>query len=579
MTVIELYGETYPELVRHQETILETITREEDQFQKTLEKATHHLESLFEFLHLDGKTIISGEQAADIYTTYGMPMEITRDIAQERGFSVYETGFTEAMEAHRRASGAGKAMGELGGEDVSVYRKLRQDLLEEGLLPSEGVSLNPYLKPSELSLDSRIIAILKNSNPVENADPGDEIEVVLPETIFYIESGGQVSDTGMIMGKKELSEGKPSFIIHVTGTRKPAAGVITHLGKVLRGNPRVGESVIVKVDSQKRMDIMRNHTATHLLHAALRSILGNHARQAGSLVAANRLRFDFTHPEALTFSEIKEIEAYVNEKILSNYHLDITYKPLEDALETGAIALFGEKYSDQVRNITIGDMTPFSNELCGGTHVESTADIGIFLITSESSVAAGVRRIEAITGRKAYELVQQRFQKLEKVSSLLGIQPQEVVGSTQNLIDELKTVKRQLAELQVRQTTDQFLIQLEGTHRVNDINVLTVKLKDVDIDSLRKLSDIYRKRYPKNGIIVLTSVIENRPIIIAAVTENLVSLGIKAGDLAGFVAKQLGGGGGGKPTLAQAGGKDVKKIDEALNSVLGWVQKKSNKQS
>ncbi len=574
LTVVQLYGETYPELVRNQETILETITREEEQFQKTLEKATDYLESTFDLLEKEGKRNLTGAQAADIYTTYGMPLEITRDIAQERGFLVNEAGFAEAMEEHRRASGAGKAMGELNGEDVDVYRQIFSDLQKNGVIPPEGVLDNPYQEPDNLILDSKILAIIKDSCPVNSISPGDEVEIILPETIFYIESGGQVSDTGMITARKEQTEGEPNFVIKVTGTRKPAAGIITHTGIVVRGNPKVGDLVTANVDRRRRKNIMRNHTATHLLHAALREILGKHARQAGSLVAPDRLRFDFTHPEALTSTEINEIEYYVNDKILSNFPLHTAYRPLEEALEDGAIALFGEKYASEVRNIKIGDAKPFSNELCGGTHVDNTADIGSFIITSESSVAAGIRRIEAVTGREAYNLIQQRFQILEEVCTLLGTRPQQLVEVSNNLTNELKTKTKQLSDLQTNLVIHNFDQALSRTIKVKDVDLLTIKFQDVDVDSLRLLSDRFRQYYPENGVVVLASIVNDRPSIIAAVTENLVKRGVKAGDLAGFVAKLLGGGGGGKSTIAQAGGKDVAKVDEALTRVTGWLEEK-----
>jgi alanyl-tRNA synthetase len=362
--------------------------------------------------------------------------------------------------------------------------------------------------------------------------------------------------------------------INITDIRNPAAGLITHVGTVVMGNPRVGDNVIVRVDSQRRVDIMRNHTATHLLHAALRKILGAHARQAGSLVAPDRLRFDFNHPEALSRQDIDEIERFVNEKILANLPLTIATKSLEDALDDGAIALFGEKYDDEVRSVSIGDTTPISKELCGGTHVESTGEVGTFIMISESSVAAGIRRIEAVTGRKAYELIQDKFRILNEAANTLGTQPEKLVDITLKFSNELREMKNQISDLRTKLASMQFEQKLNQTTKVNGINVLTAKLEDSDLDTLRTLADRFRLRHPKDGVIVLASIINERPMIIAAVTEDLIDLGIKAGDLANFVAKQLGGGGGGKPTLAQAGGKDITKIDDALLSVSEWVGEK-----
>ena len=273
-------------------------------------------------------------------------------------------------------------------------------------------------------------------------DEGDAVEVILSKTCFYVESGGQVSDTGIIHASQE-----PEWDIEVTDTRKPAAGVIVHVGKVVKGRPQVDDDVIAKVDVPRRQDIMRNHTATHLLHAELHKILGEHARQAGSLVAPDRLRFDFTHPEAIDAAHLEKIEAGVNGDILNNYHLNIISKPLVQAISEGAMALFGEKYGDTVRTITIGEDEPISYELCGGTHVGETGDIGLFLITSEGSTAAGVRRIEAVTGRNAYELVQKRFRILKQTAGLMGSAVDDVMGKTQALIEENEQNHKQINKL------------------------------------------------------------------------------------------------------------------------------------
>jgi alanyl-tRNA synthetase len=572
LTVSDLYGEAYPELVKNEDVILRTITGEEKQFQKTIDKATIYLDAILDDLASEGKVILSGDLAAEMYTTYGMPFEITRDIVQEQGFKVDESGFLDAMEAHRKASGAGKAMGDIGGEDVEVYRQLREDLRNNRLIPKEGVITNPYLKPQELSLESEIIAILKDSSPAKMAEPGDEVEIIIPKTIFYLEAGGQVSDTGTIVSKECDIKREPVFKIRIMDVRKPAAGIISHVGEVLRGAPKLGDQVIVQVNRQRRMDIMRNHTATHLLHAALQKVLGTHARQSGSLVAPDRLRFDFNHPEALSQNEINNVEQFVNDQILSNFTLNISYKSIEQALEGGAIALFGEKYEDEVRNITIGGDMPFSNELCGGTHVENTGAIGIFIITSEGSVAAGIRRIEAVTGRKAYEIIQRERQIIREVSHIIDAGTDQLVSKAGGLIDNIKTLRNENDNLRETLLLIKFEKILAETIKINDLNLLTAKLPNADADSLRRMTDRFRQDYPDDGIIVLASVVNDRPLIIVAVTENLVSRGIKAGDLAGFVAMQLGGGGGGRPTIAQAGGKNVEKIGEALESVSEWVK-------
>ena len=318
---------------------------------------------------------------------------------------------------------------------------------------------------------------------------------------------------------------------------------------------------------------MRNHTATHLLHAALNQVLGPHARQAGSLVAPDRLRFDFTHPEALTYNQIEQIESFVNNKILENYKLDIQYRSLQDALETGAIALFGEKYDETVRNIQIGREDIFSNELCGGTHVEETNDIGIFTITSESSIAAGIRRIEAITGREAFRQYQERRKLLNQVAEKMGVSPDQVVEKADALNESINALQKQIAALRKNMASLQFTRVLDDTIDMGEVKVLTAHVRDADANTLRQLTDQFRSRNPNAGVIVLGTVQNDKPIMIAAVTEDLVNKGIKAGDLVKYVAQQVGGGGGGKPTIAQAGGRDASKLDKALASVPDWLHK------
>ncbi|HIE56884.1 MAG TPA: alanine--tRNA ligase [Anaerolineales bacterium] len=571
--VIEHYGGFYPELRKNRAAILATITREEEQFQRTLDRATARLTRLLDQLEANGERVLSGAQAADLYTTLGMPFEITRDIAQERGLEVDERGFREAMESHRLASGAGKAMGALGGEDVDVYRHLRDELQAAGKLPSEGVDYNPYADPRDLKFESELLALMVDGRPVETAAPGDHVEVLLPETRFYVESGGQVSDMGEINARLPGDNAEP-WRIRITEMRKPAAGIIVHVGEVVSGNPKVGDAVVAAVDAHRRKDIMRNHTATHLLHAALHEILGPHARQAGSLVAPDRLRFDFTHPEALTYEQIEAIERYVNDKILDNYELDVQYRSLQEALDNGAIALFGEKYSEVVRNIRMGETEIFSNELCGGTHVEETNDIGIFMITHEGSAAAGIRRIEAITGREAFRQLQERRRLLNQVAAKMGTSPEKVVERAEALNETLNGMQKQIAALRQNLANMQFTNVLDNTMSLGEINVLTAHVRDASPETLRQLADQFRQRYPEGGVLVLGTVQNGKPLMIAAVTEDLIGRGIKAGDLVKFVAQQVGGGGGGRPTMAQAGGRDPEKLDDALASVPGWLEEK-----
>ena len=563
--VIDHYGDFYPELVRNKETILDNLTREERRFQRTVEQGMAHLEEMLNEVKQAGNKVLDGAKAFDLYATHGMPLELTRDVAQEQGLDVDQEGFRKAMDEHRLASGAGKAFGPLGGENVDVYRQLVESLQAEGKLPASGVAYNPY---EGFEVEGTVLALLRDGQPVQEAHTGDVVEVLLPATCFYVEAGGQVSDTGTIVSIKE-----PRWEIRVEDTRKPAAGVIVHVGEVVRGKPTAGDDAIATVDIQRRRDIMRNHTATHLLHAELHAVLGRHARQAGSLVAPDRLRFDFTHPEALSAEQLEKIEAGVNRAIYADHSLNIKFKPLSQAIEEGAMALFGEKYAETVRTITIGGEEPFSYELCGGTHVETTGDIGIFIITSEGSAAAGIRRIEAITGREAYRFIQHRFKILKEVANLLEAGIEETPHKAASLLEDRQRLEKQNSKLRQQLVSAEFEKALTGVRQVGEVQVLAAVLSDADADTLRQMTDRFRQSV-KSGVIVLGSAQDNRPILIAAITEDLVKKGWNASALIKEVAAVVGGGGGGKPNLAQAGGKDASRLSEAMQKVLPWVQAK-----
>jgi alanyl-tRNA synthetase len=563
--VVDNYEEAYPELTRNRTSIFETITQEERRFQRTLESGVNHLENLLTNMRAQGKTEIPGDQAFDLYATYGLPLEITRDIVREQGLDVDEGGFIAAMDQHRVDSGAGQAIGEMGGADAEFYRNLITDLQTKAALPGEGVHYEPY---GSLDFEGTVLALVQEATSVQSAAPGDRVEVLLPESHFYLEAGGQVSDTGTL-----LSVQAPRWEIRVDDVRQPAAGAMVHVGEVIRGEPRVGDQVLATVEKRRRLDIMRNHTATHLLHAELRAVLGEHARQAGSLVAPDRLRFDFSHNEAVSDDQLARIEAGVNRNILANYPLKIALKPLQEAIAQGAMALFGEKYEETVRTITIGDPEPFSYELCGGTHLDQTADIGTFLITSEGSVGAGLRRIEAITGRAAYELVQKRFQTIQRTAHLLNVTTDEIPAKTESILKDLSATRKQVSQLEVKLAGYALIKQLDSAPLVHGVPVLTSILPAADADTLRQMADRFRERCP-SGVAVLASVRNDRPVLIATVTDDLVKRGLHAGELVKSVARLVGGGGGGRPTMAQAGGTDPNKLDEALTTVIPWVERK-----
>ncbi len=560
--VIDGYGEAYPELVKNHHTILDHITREEERFQRTIEGGLSHLEELFVDLKNEKKTVLDGEKAFDLYATHGLPFEISRDIAREQGLEVDETGFRKAMDEHRLSSGGGKAIGKHGGEDVEIYRKLFEKLLSEKKIGKNGVEYNPY---ETNALESNLLAIIRDGEVIESAENDDEIDLVVPQTNFYMESGGQVADSGSI---KAINA---DWEIKITGVRRPAAGIIVHGGIVVKGKPKTGDKVIAQPDIQRRHDIMRNHTATHLLHAELHRVLGEHARQAGSLVAPDRLRFDFTHPESLIPEQLEEIEAGVNRAILNNYKLHITQKPLKQAISEGAMALFGEKYGETVRTISIGDDKVFSYELCGGTHVDETGDIGIFLITSEGSAAAGIRRIEAVTGRVAYELIQKRFKEQKRSAALLNVPVEGLYQKIIDVLDEADQTRKQLLKTDQEKVLTEFNKFLINVPYVKDTPVLTAQLTNADTDTLRQMTDIFREKFT-SGCVVLGTALEDRPIIIASITDDLIKRGLNAGELVREIAPLIGGSGGGRPNMAQAGGKDPGGMEKALQKVPHYIE-------
>jgi alanyl-tRNA synthetase len=561
--VILKYGQAYPELEENAEIILSQLTREEERFQKTVEGGLAQLENMMRQTQKKGLQTLDGKSSFELYATHGLPLEITRDIAQENGLKVDEEGFQKAMEAHRLASGGGKAMGALGGEDAEEFQNVLKQLQSTGKVAAGGVTYDPY---QLISASGELLAILVDGETTDQAYPGDQVEVVLPRTGFYVASGGQVADTGRIFSEEKGWE------IHITDTRRPAAGIIAHRGTVRRGTPAVGEECIAQVDLARRQDIMRNHTATHLLHAELDRILGSHARQAGSLVAPDRLRFDFTHPQGLTSEELRQIEAGVNQHILANYHLRIENKSLDQARSEGARALFGEKYGEIVRTIQIGGEQPFSYELCGGTHVNSTGEIGTFLITSEGSVAAGIRRIEAVTGREAYHRVQQTFAETARLANLLKTTPDHLADRTAALLGQLDQADKQASAIRREVATSTFQQKLQEAEVVNGAAVLAAVVPGADRDTLRQLTDQFRQQF-ESGVVVLGAIIDGKPALISAVTKDLVARGIKAGDLIKEAAAVVGGSGGGRPDMAQAGGTDPDKLPEALAIVKPWVQK------
>jgi alanyl-tRNA synthetase len=560
-TVINEYGVAYPELVRNRDAILRTLTDEELRFHRTVDTGIAFLMDLIEKTRDAGQDQISGEGAFDLYATYGLPLEITRDIARENGIGVDEDAYAAALEGHRLASGGDEPLGPLPEQDMSVFRDLLADLRDRGVLEPEGVAYDPY---STTRFEAKLVALVQDGNPVQHIAMGEEAFFILAATPFYVESGGQISDTGILR-----SGNAETWVAEIRDTRQPVQGLIVHRGVVLEGTPKVGEIAIAEVDHQRRINIMRNHTATHLLHAALHEVLGKHARQAGSLVAPDRLRFDFTHPEPMTSDEIERVEAWVNEAIIANFPLLIRQEAQNEAIEAGAMALFGETYGEEVRTIRIGEGDPISFELCGGTHVAETGSIGPFIILSEGSVAAGIRRIEAITGLESQLHLRQQTRLLKNLASELSVPVSDLEARIQSLLEENSAFRKELLNTQKMAAHNAF--SALKPRLMSGIPVLSAHIDDADADTLRQLTDRFREENP-SGIAVLSSVVNQKPIFIAAISEDLVARGLHAGNLLRDLSKIVGGGGGGKPHLAQAGGKNPARVQEALDSVQDWLE-------
>ena len=536
----EEMGQAFPELDDHRAHIQSVLEQEEIQFIRTLEKGLKIYDEAV--ADLTSKEI-PGDIVFSLYDTYGFPPDLTADIARESGLTIDEAGFDRAMQRQR--------------EQSQQHQRFKVDQTAHLHLPGETV----FTGYDSLSEEAQIEALLVDNKPMLTIETGMTAVVVLNRTPFYAESGGQVGDTGFIK--------KQGAVFRVKDTQKKGA-VVLHWGDVIEGTFHNKDTVRAEVDSL-RQDIRLNHSATHLLHEALRQVLGSHVTQKGSLVDAKRLRFDFAHPKALTLDEIHQVEQLVNEQIRKNLPVSLAEKSLDEAKESGAMALFGEKYQDVVRVISMGD---FSNEICGGTHVNRTGDIGFFKITNETACSSGVRRLEAVTGYAAVQWVEAIEGQLQSIATQLKIKPHEAADKLQQLQQQLKDQQREVSKLQQQLANGQSMSLTDNVQVLGDINVLAIKLPEVDRDTLRNTMDQLKSKFDRAAI-VLATVKDDKIILIAGVTKNCINQ-LKAGELLNYVAKQVGGKGGGRPDLAQGGGDDVAKLDEALESVYRFVGEQLN---
>jgi alanyl-tRNA synthetase len=543
--VIDEMGEAYSDLVERRAYITDRIAREEERFLETLSKGLALLEDEIQEVKARQGHELSGEVVFKLYDTFGFPLDLTEDILRGHGLAVDQGVFDAAMEQQRgRARAAWKGSGETAvGE---IYGRLAS------------VHTTRFLGYDTRALEAELRALVKDGAEVESAKAGDAVEVVTEETPFYAESGGQVGDRGEIR--------TPSGRIAIEDTQKPVEGLVVHRGRVVEGTARVGENAKLTVDLESRTATVRNHSGTHLLHAALRRVLGPQAMQKGSLVSPDRLRFDFTHDAPLSDGEIEQIEDLSNAWIEANAPARIRVLPYKQAIAEGAIAIFEEKYGDEVRVISFGD---FSTELCGGTHARATGDIGLLKIVSETGIAAGVRRIEALTGAGALTHLRRQERTLERVAELLKAPVGEVTARLEKLLDERRTLEKELEKLRAERRGAASGDLLSQARDVAGVKVLTARADGAAGGDLRAMVDDLRQKL-RSGIVLLAVEGEGRVTLALGVTPDLVGR-FKAGALIGVVAEIVGGKGGGKPDFAQAGGRDATKIPEAFEKLLSLV--------
>ncbi|HSF48636.1 MAG TPA: alanine--tRNA ligase, partial [Burkholderiales bacterium] len=533
-----LMGDAYPELREALDRVAGVLKQEEERFAVTLENGMQVLEAK---LHQEDR-MLDGETVFRLYDTFGFPLDLTADIARERGITVDFAGFEEAMERQRERARAASKFG------------------VQAAMEYSGQSTEFYGYDT-LNLDAKILAIYREGTPVDAIDAGAEAVIVLDRTPFYAEAGGQVGDSG------ELASGDGTF--EVLDTQKIQAEVYGHKGVLRTGSLKVGDRVRAQVNAVARTRTAYNHSATHLLHAALRKVLGTHVTQKGSLVDQYRTRFDFSHPSPMTEAEIREVEALVNREIRRNSDVVARRMKYDQAIKAGAMALFGEKYGEEVRVLNMGE---FSTELCGGTHVNRTGDIGFFKIVYESGVAAGIRRVEAITADAALEYVQSQQKQLADAAGMLKAQPQELGAKLSQIMENVKALERELARLKGKLASSRGEELVENAIEVNGAQVLAAELEGADGKTLRETVDRLKDKL-RSAAVVLGARSDGKVTLIAGVTPDL-SGKLKAGELVSFVAQQVGGKGGGRPDMAQGGGTEPAKLTQALAGVADWVRER-----
>jgi alanyl-tRNA synthetase len=542
-SVVRLMGSAYPELIERKDYLTEVVRTEEERFSDTLGKGLALLEQEIKTLRQSGTSILAGDVAFRLYDTYGFPLDLTEDFLSSEGLSLDRTGFDRAMAEQRTRAREG--------QKGTVY-------ISAGLTDLR----SRFVGDQIVEWESEILATLVNGEArIGTVREGEEVEIVTAETPFYGESGGQVGD----FGRMETARGD---MVEIFDTQKPQPSLIVHRGRVVRGAIQVGDRVRLMIDTERREATRLNHSATHILHAALRELLGIHVRQSGSLVAPDRLRFDFTHTSPVKDETLQQIEDLVNAHIRENAEVTSEEMSLNDALKSGALAFFGEKYGERVRVLRMGN---FSTELCGGTHVSRTGDIGLFKLKAESGVASGVRRVEATTGEGALEWVRQREQILKEIRAILKGSEEEAADRVENLLVQLREYEKKVAQLQTQLAGSQGDDIQARARKLNGVNVVASRVEGVDDKGLRDLADRLRDKL-NPAVVVLGAVQDGRVALLAAVSKEATKK-YHAGNILKQIAPVVGGGGGGRPDFAQAGGKDATRLDEALQKVYELVEK------
>ena len=540
-SVIACSGEAYPELVDKQEYIFKIISVEEASFYKTIDKGMELLKEDMEQMRAEGIRVMNGKDAFKLYDTYGFPMDLTKEILEEAGFDLDEDAFAQEMKKQKEMGRAARGKATFMGADETVYNELPVDL-ETKFAGYDVTSVE----------NTKVVALIVNDEIAGRAVAGDEVVVFLSETPFYAESGGQVGDSGEII----FAGGKAA----VKDTKKVVGGKIAHIGTVTEGEINLGDAACAVIDAARRLNISRNHTATHLLQKALRTVLGTHVEQSGSFVNEDRLRFDFTHFAAMTEEELEQVEEMVNQAIFACYPITTEEMPIDQAREKGAMALFGEKYGNIVRVV---DMGGYSVELCGGAHLQNTAQVGTFKILSENGVAAGVRRIEAVTGMEALRFYQKQNAQIKEICRLVKAAPDKMIYRVEQILAEDKEKSKELESLKAKMAGGAVEEMLSQVTTIGGLSVLAAQVKDADANTLRTMGDQLKEKMT-SGVIVLAGAKDGKVNLMAMATDDAVKSGAHAGNLIKAAAAVCGGGGGGRPNMAQAGGKDAAQIPAAL---------------